>query len=270
MRLVIAGPHRARHVRGSSRPKHPKFVSPSTNGVLVAVYRHGVKHVPANIIVQGAVDVWSGSKACGGHTGFPRTCSASIDIPPTESTGADLVVSSYDAAPVAGSFTSAHLLGYGTLLDRAIVGGKRNVFAVFLGGVVDGLSGNVAFVSLPGDGSPHAVGISIDPTDFDDNPIVARAADPYANPIRVSETGGSGHALLSLDGGAGAMRVTVSRSSDSVQLQYDGNGSVGYGMIGDARCVARRWHGRRDGGDCGQPAAARLDEQRLHTRETGA
>jgi streptogramin lyase len=233
MHLVIAGPHRPARLAGhQSRTKRPKFVSPSTNGVLVAVYRHGAAHVPADIIAQAAVDVSSGSKACGGHRGFPRTCTASIDIPPTKSSADDLVVSSYDAAPVGESFASAHLLGYGTLVDQTIVPGKANVFAVFLGGVVDGLSGNPAFVSLPGDGSSHALGISIDPTDFNDNPIVAGPADPFANPIdvTVNETGVSGHALLSLNGGAGATHVTVSHSSDTVQLQYDGNGSIGYGM----------------------------------------
>ena len=54
----------------------PKFVSPSTNGLAVAVYPHGAAHTLANLIASAVVDVSSGSPACGKHVGFPRTCTA--------------------------------------------------------------------------------------------------------------------------------------------------------------------------------------------------
>ena len=50
------------------------------------------------------------------------------------------------------------------------------------------------------------------------------------NPIAVAltESGGSGHAALQLNGGASAAAVTVTKSTDSVQVVYDGQGSAGY------------------------------------------
>jgi virginiamycin B lyase len=227
MHMIIPGPHRA-----PRDGKHRRFVSPSTNGVLIQAYRHGAPYVPANLIAQALVDVSSGSKACGGQTGFPRNCTATFGAPPTRATGDDFLVSSYDAAPLGGRFPSAHLLGYGTLLNQQIKSGQDNTFIVYLGGVITGLTGNASFASLPGDGNGHTLGIAIDPVDFGNNPVTGYTNDPFANPIvaSVTEAGGSGHAKLSLNGGVGVSQVTVSHSSDSVQLQYDGGGSIGYAL----------------------------------------
>lgn len=226
MRMVIAGPHRLRgHKRGA------RFVSPSTNGVLLDVYPHQKPHTPANLIVQVAVDVASGSPACGGKTGFPRTCTAAFDAPPTRATPDDFVVSTYDAIPSSGRFSSAHLLGYGTLTSQKVRAGHKNSYTVFLGGVIDGLSGTASDVSLAADGTAHTLGIAIDPVDFDNNAITAGTNDPFANPISVtvSESGGGGHAKVSLNGGTPSTTITVSRSTDAVELQYDGGGTPGYG-----------------------------------------
>jgi streptogramin lyase len=226
MRLVIAGP--GRHRRRRSRSAN--FISPSTNGILIQIYRHGAARTPANLIVSAAVNVASGSPACGGHTGFPRTCSATIRLGATAKTGDDFVLATYDAAPVSGSFASAHLLGAGTLSDQKLVSGKANPIVVFIGGAIASLSGNPASASLPGDGSQHTMGVVIDPEDFGNNPIAAGANDPFANPIVVSalESGGTGHVAFSLNGGAPAAQVTVSHSTDTVQLVYDGGGAPGY------------------------------------------
>jgi streptogramin lyase len=226
LRMVIRGPHRARH------GIHPKFVSPSTNGVLGQAYPHGAARTPANLIAQSAVDVSSGSAACGGKTGFPRSCTVTIGVPPTGATLDDFVFTSYDAAPVGATFPAgAQVLGIGTVLNQAIVVNTNNVLTIYLDGVIAGLSGQPGFASLPADGSAHVLSFVIDPSDYGDNPIVAGSNDPYANPIVVSlvEAGGTGHSSLSLDGGPPAASVTLSHSTDTATLHYDGGGAPGYG-----------------------------------------
>jgi streptogramin lyase len=226
MHLVIAGsPQRRRH-----RGRGAKFVSASTNGIMIQVYPHGAAQTAQNLIASAAVDVSSGSPACGGQTGSVRTCTAGVKLPVTKTNGDDFVLATYDAAPVSGNFTTANLLGAGSLADQQIAAGRANAIVVFIGGAIASLTGNPASASLPGDGSQHSMGIVIDPEDFGNNPIKAGSGDPFANPIVVSavETGGTGHVKFSLNGATPAPQVTVTHSTDSVQLVYDGGGAVGY------------------------------------------
>ena len=234
LHLIIAGPHRHR-ARRHGHGKAPKYVSPSTNGVLVQVYAHGAARVPANLIASAAVNVSSGSAACGGTTGYPRSCSASIAIPPTGATLDDFVVGSYDQAPASGAIpVSANLLGYGTLLNQAIVAASKNTLNVFLGGVIDSLGSSLAYVAMPADGSPHTVTLVIDPEDYGNNAISAGGSDPFANPIVVSvdESGGGSHAWLTLGGGMPTQQATLSKTSDlsNVVLHYDGSSPQGYAL----------------------------------------
>ncbi|MBV8722534.1 MAG: hypothetical protein JO277_10305, partial [Candidatus Eremiobacteraeota bacterium] len=228
LRVIIAGPHRHHIARRQNRG--PEFVSPSSNGLLAQVYRHGAAHTPANVIAQSATDISSGSPACGGQTGFPRTCTAKLNLPPTGTTTDDLVAMTYDAAPSGGGFTGAHLLGIGQLLNQAIVAGTKNQKTIFLGGVVASLGGNPATIVLTANGSAQQVAIVIDPQDYGGNPITAGSSDPLANPIAVSvsENGGSGHTLMSLNGGTPASSVQVSKTTDSVELDFDGKSPAGY------------------------------------------
>jgi virginiamycin B lyase len=224
LQMVIQGSHRA---RAAHSPRAPKFVSPATDGLLAQIYPHGTSHTTP--IVQAAFDVSSGSKAC--TAGTPRTCSVIVGVPPAASD--DFVVTSYDAAPSgSGSFAGAHVLGVGSLSGQQIVVGTSNPLTIYLDGVIAGLSGQAAFVSLPADGSAHALSFVIDAADYGNKPITAGHDDPYANPIVVSmaESGGSGHALLSLNGFTGRTSVTLKYSTDTVALKYDGNGSPGYGV----------------------------------------
>jgi virginiamycin B lyase len=226
MHMIISGPNKARVLRG----RGPKFVSPSTNGVEIQVFVHG-SGAP---FLTTAVNVSSGSPACGGHTGFPRTCDATLVVPFTTTVGDDFSVTTYDQAPPPGGSipVSANLLGVGRLSNQSILAGKANALEVFLGGVIDHVGGTAAFSSLPADGAAHTVAFVIDAYDFGVNKISATSAFPYANPITVSlvETGGSGHAALTLNGGAPAASVKASLSTDAVVLKYDGKGSPGYGI----------------------------------------
>ena len=229
LHVVIARAHR--HHKGGGRG--PKFVSPGTNGLDVAVYPHGAAHTLANLIASAVVDVSSGSPACGKHVGYPRTCIANVRLAPTSAGhGYDVVVNTYDTPPSAtGSFAGAHLIGVGALSNASVALGKVNDFAVYVSGVIASISGMPASVSLPGDGSEHQLALVIDPEDFGNHAISGGSKDPYANPIVVSlkETGGNGNMTLSLNGGAPAAQVTVSHSTDSVQLTYNGVGAAFYG-----------------------------------------
>jgi virginiamycin B lyase len=223
VRMTILG-GRKHHRPG----KHAKFISPATDGVLSQVYAQsdpGRQH----LLGESAIDVSSGSAACGGQTGYPRTCTVTIPAPP----GADtFVFTTYDAIPQAGKFpTTAHALGVGSLA-QTIVEDQPNTLAIYISGVIDAIRGVPAFTSFAGNGSVQTYGFVLQPEDFNDDPISAGPLDPYANPIALTlvETGGSGHAFLSLNGGAGTSSIVSRFSTDSIKLVYDGGGTPGYGM----------------------------------------
>ncbi|HEV2739841.1 MAG TPA: hypothetical protein VGU66_14790 [Candidatus Elarobacter sp.] len=210
--------------RGSSSGvRRPKFISPSTNGIDFKVYAHGGN----TIIGQSDTDISSGSAACGGQTGTPRTCTIQVPAPAGND---DFVATTYDGAPVSGSFASSHALGTGRL-TATIVSGQANNLTMYISGIINTLGFLAAHASLPADGAPHTLGFVLNPSDFDNNPITAGANDPYANPITVqlTETGGSGHAQIVKNGTpTGGTSTTLNFSTDTVAVKYDGGGAPGY------------------------------------------
>jgi len=210
--------------RGSSSGvRRPKFISPSTNGIDFKVYAHGGN----TIIGQSDTDISSGSAACGGQTGTPRTCAIQVPAPAGND---DFVATTYDAAPVSGSFSSAHKLGIG-LLTATIVSGQANNLTMYISGVINTLGFLAPHASLPADGAAHTLGFVLNPSDFDNNPISAGANDPYQNPVSVQlgETGGSGHVQIVKNGTpTGGTSTTLNFSTDTVAVKYDGGGAPGY------------------------------------------
>ncbi|MDQ6941821.1 MAG: hypothetical protein M3169_04800 [Candidatus Eremiobacteraeota bacterium] len=210
--------------RGSSSGvRRPKFVSPSTNGIDFKVYAHGGN----TIIGQSDTDISSGSAACGSQTGTPRTCTINVPAPAGND---DFVATTYDGAPVSGSFASSHVLGIGTL-NATIVSGQANNLTMYISGVINTLGFLAAHASLPADGVAHTLGFVLNPSDFDNNPITAGANDPYQNPISVqlNETGGSGHATIVKNGtNTSGTSTTLNFSTDTVAVRYDGGGAPGY------------------------------------------
>jgi virginiamycin B lyase len=226
LQIVIQDRHQAPARRGKVEPK---FVSPSTKGLFVVV-----QTAQGATVARAAFNVSATSKVCNG-TGSSRTCTASMNLPPSSGTGYTFSVTSYNVAPT-GTVTfppSAVILGAGSVAGQSIAAGASNTITLYLQGVIDGFSGLVPFTSLPADGSAHTLALVIDPVDFGNNPIVAGTKDPYANPITatVAESGSTGHALLSLNGGTPAKSVTMKFSTDAVALRYDGKGSPGYGAV---------------------------------------
>lgn len=210
--------------RGSSSGvRRPKFVSPSTNGIDFKVYAHGGN----TVIGQSDTDISSGSAACGGQTGTPRTCTINVPAPAGND---DFVATTYDGAPVSGSFASSHVLGIG-LLTATINPGQANNLTMYISGVINTLGFLAPHASLPADGAVHTLGFVLNPSDFDNNPITAGANDPYQNPITVqlNESGGSGHATIVKNGtNTGGTSTTLTLSTDTVAVRYDGGGSPGY------------------------------------------
>jgi hypothetical protein len=222
MSIVIGG--KAGKATSALR-KRPKFISPSTSGIDIKVYAHGGN----TVIGEAITDISSGSAACGGQTGLPRTCTVNVPSPP----GADdFKATTYDAAPVSGSFATAHALGSGSLTNVTIVAGAANPLTLYISGIISTFGYLAANASMPADGTTHFLGFVLNPSDFDDNPITAGTNDPYANPIAISlvESGGSGHAVLVKNGTAGGTSVTLTSSTDTVAVQYDGAGSAGYSV----------------------------------------
>lgn len=217
--VVLGG--RSGAVSGAVR--RPKFISPSTNGIDFKVYAHGGN----TILGESRTDISSGSAACGGHTGLPRTCTVSVPAPPGND---DFVATTYDAAPVSNSFAGAHVLGIGTL-TATIVQATNNAFTIYISGVINSLGYLAPNASLPADGANHTLGFVLNPSDYDNNPITAGNNDPYQNPITVqlAETGGSGHVQIVKNGTpTGGTSTTLNYSNDTVAVKYDGGGAPGY------------------------------------------
>jgi hypothetical protein len=207
----------------SAAVRRPKFISPSTNGIDIKVSAHGGN----TIIGESRTDISSGSAACGGQTGLPRTCTVEVPAPPGT---IDFVPTTFDAAPVSNSFSGAHLLGQGAL-TATVVAGQSNIFTLFISGVINQLGFLAPHASLPADGSSHTLGFVLNPADFDANPITAGSNDPYANPVSVviSESGGSGHSQIVKNGTpTGGLTTTLNFSTDTVAVQYDGGGTTAY------------------------------------------
>jgi virginiamycin B lyase len=143
----------------------------------------------------------------------------------------DFVFNLYDTAPTAGAIpNTAHLLG-NAAVTSTLAANTANAVNATIGGVITGLSGATPFMSVPADGSTHNIGVAITAKDFGNNTITGTGTvGTYANPVTVAVTehGGTGHATVALNGGAGAASVQASKSSDTVQVVYDGKGSSGY------------------------------------------
>ena len=209
----------------SAAVRRPKFISPSTNGFDLKVFAHGGN----TILGESRTDISSGSAACGGQTGLPRTCTVSVAAPPGSD---DFFGTSYDGAPVGNSFSSAHELGFG-VLSATITAGQNNSLTLFISGVINQLGFLAPHASLPADGSSHTLGFVLNPADFGGNPITAGANDPYQNPISVqlTENGGSGHAQIVKNGTlTGGTSTALNFSTDTVAVKFDGGASSGYSI----------------------------------------
>jgi sugar lactone lactonase YvrE len=217
---------------GSATARQAQFVGAATNGVLIRSYLHS-DTAHANPTGGGAYDLSSTSGLC--TTSGSRTCTLSS---PVGIGNSDVVFTTYDASPVSGSFVSAHQLGQGTVYGVQIANGT-NALAVAIGGTVASIAVTPSSQSISGT-SAGSYTLGFTAYDAQSEMIIAGATtvsnggntqiDSFSNPITftVSESGGSGHTTLSLNGGAAASLVTAQNSSDTITVYYDGAASSGY------------------------------------------
>jgi hypothetical protein len=220
--MTIAGPPATTasgHLRG------PKFVSPSTNGVQMSVYQPGTVW----LVTRTTIDVSSGSPACGGAVGYPRTCTVTIAV----AAGTyDFDALTYDAAPVGGGFPAGTKILGVAQSRQTVVLDASNTLSINLGGNVGSLTTS-PYASLPADGATHTYAFVLQALDPDNNPIVAGPSDPYYQPIsgHLIETGGSGHSTLVVNGAAVGAFASFSHSTDTIAIRYDGLGAPGYTTV---------------------------------------
>jgi hypothetical protein len=183
------------------------------------------------------VDLSSSSSAC---TTIANGRSCTLTILASQGSD-DFTFTTYDVTPPTSGFgTAAHQLGTSTISGVTIASGT-NTLNVALGGTIASVKLNLTQRSVYGY-SALTTSVGVTALDADNNIIVAGATtvsntgagsqtDTYSNPIAVAvtESGGSGHTKLSLNGGSAATSVTTTKSSDAIALSYDGNaGGSGY------------------------------------------
>jgi virginiamycin B lyase len=174
MRIKV--PRAPKHARGKAR--RPYFVAASTLGVKIVVYAHGAHTTP---LATAAVGLSSAN--CNPVTGG-RTCIIPVAAPIGNS---DFEVTTYDAPPTGGSFSSANQLGVGSAtLDVKV--DTNNSINITLGGVV--AKGVVALTtaSIPAiDTASQTVTISAQ--DADSNTIIGSGwFDASGDPVTMSVT----------------------------------------------------------------------------------
>jgi hypothetical protein len=222
-------PHKPgpRHHRGV----HPHFVASSTNGMTWVAYVHNT----STIDNQGVDDLSSSSALC--TQTAPRTCNIPFQVDGTPG-GAqyDVTMTMYDQAPVSGVIpVGANALGIANT-TITVFSNQANNFSFLVDGiwktsnyVVSGSS--VTYESMPSDNNPHTLNPTVQALDADGNIITG--PNPYYSPLPVAivETGGSGHATVSVNGGTGAASVNLTKPADTLTVNYDGKGAVGYTTV---------------------------------------
>ncbi|HEY1975069.1 MAG TPA: hypothetical protein VGG89_00810 [Candidatus Baltobacteraceae bacterium] len=221
--IVIPRRHpRRRHGRG------PDYVSPSTRGIkIVATWQGG----STSTFVETTVAAL-GPKA--------PDCTASSSgfsclIPSTVWEGPNKIdVTVYDKPPSGSSSgatfpSNAQELGFSSITQTVTAGVTPSIL-IYLGGEIGSINAKPLFSSVPADGSSHDIAIAFNVKDFGGNKITAGSNDPFANPVNVTltETGGSGHAVLLLNGSGSGSNAKIKFSNDTLGVRYDGGGKSGY------------------------------------------
>jgi hypothetical protein len=216
----------ARHAASAAGSRTPMYISPSTLGIATNVNVTG----GGALVASSVTDVSVGSPNCVGTN--PRTCTILVAAPAGTY---DFTMNTYNQAPIGGAIPAAAAVLGKSLVTQAIVPNVANTINFYISGVIAGVAntGGVTFGSLPADGSAHTFGVTLIATDANGNTITAGSSDPYSNPVSISlaESGGSGHAHLVVNGANVGASGTLSHSSDTLSVYYDGAGLAGYSTV---------------------------------------
>lgn len=216
----------------SSTARAPQFIGAAVATVSVTMYLSSdTAHTTP--VASGNFNVASGSQLCTAVTGG-RLCTLSIaTITGTQ----DVVVKTFSA----GIVNAAVELGTATVYGVQIAANAANALQVAVGGIIASIALSPTPQTLSAT-TASTYTLNVTAYDAASEVIIAGAntatntganpeTDTYANPITiaVTETGGTGHTTLSIDGGANATSVQVLRSSSVVTVHYDGAAASGYG-----------------------------------------
>ncbi len=166
--------------------RNPQYVSRSTQGLGISYGSSPATFPPASTPMIAA-DVSASSPACVSNpTDGSRSCSIVVPAPPGND---DFQVKAWDAVPVGGSFSSAHLLSGTTVLARAIAAGQQNTLSFTLDGTVSSIFVAVAPGSLTL-GTAATATVSVNATDYKGDIIMGTGgyADASGSPITVTLT----------------------------------------------------------------------------------
>ncbi len=185
-------------MRASDR-REPRFLSPSTSSVSIAV---------SGVAQPVVADVSATSKICT-TSGTTRTCTIPVNAPAGSVT---FTATLYDGPNATGK-----VLGTGSVTQTIVAGSPFNV-------------------TLPVSGVPGAITVSTSVTAFAagsaaTTPVAVTVADPdgnvisgtYANPITLTDSDTTGSLKLSA--------TTVTSSTQSVTLNYNGSATVSKAFI---------------------------------------
>jgi virginiamycin B lyase len=212
VRITIPSPN------GSSSRRRD-YIGSDAAGITVGVGPHGGTLTTYAFALSGATCTTSGGL---------KTCSIAVAAPYGDD---DFAMSIYDAAPISGSIpVAAHLLG--TAIDSGVsivAGSPPPTVAVVIAAQVGTVGVGTTMLTFAADGNPHTASIVVAPEDYNDQPI-AGSSTTYANPISVSlgESGGSGHASLTVNGSPSGTSATLTQSNQGLGVSYDGGGSTSY------------------------------------------
>ncbi len=213
----------------ASATRSPKYISPATNGATISVYPAGNDVTP---VFQQSDDLAAGSPLCTSTS--PRSCTIPMEVSPGTY---DFVLAMYDTAPVSGVSPSGAKELSTVKVTQTINPAGLNTVDFALQGIPVGAPtltcggtscGTLTYWSLPANGSVQSFPIAVTAYDADGHAITG--SNPYATPISVTltESGGSGHTVLTVNGAAVGTTATLTSPVDTLALQYDGGGAPGY------------------------------------------
>lgn len=212
----------------SADKRRPQFVSPSTNGATLVAK----DHTTGATVLSNTYNFSSGSGSC--TTSTPRSCTMSFFIVPGNY---DWTLTLYDQAPSGGTIPgTAKALGI-SQTTLAISANASNTLNFSVSGYVTGAPGvtcsptacgALTYYSLPADGSSHTFPFAITWYDPDGNAMTGSVPFTSSQSVTLTETGGTGHSYLALNGTNVGASATVTKATDAVALVYDGKGSSGY------------------------------------------
>ena len=206
-----------------SSSRRPLFVSSGVNGARIQIFAQGTT-TPA--LVSDVYDLSATSTLCHLVSGG-RSCTLTINLP----IGADtIVVGLFDTAPVSGVIpATAKQLGTASQNQTVVAGSPPLSITVPVLPIVAGVTVSAPttqFYALKSGQGTQTVPFALLESDASGSVVSGPLATPII--VKVTESGGTGFASLSLGSTTGANQVTLTKSTDAPSFVYTGGGVAGY------------------------------------------